>query len=65
MAAVTHVRNDTSGRAYYLRKQAEGHSRKKPCAPSSGASATPSTGSSSPTATDDRRAQGEDNGNDC
>jgi transposase len=29
MAAVTHVRNDTSGRACCLRKQAEGHSRKE------------------------------------
>jgi transposase len=29
MAAVTQVRNDTSGRAYYLRKQAEGKSRKE------------------------------------
>jgi transposase len=27
--AVTQVRNDTAGRAYYLRKQAEGHSRKE------------------------------------
>jgi transposase len=29
MAAVTQVRNDTPGRAYYLRKQAEGHSRRE------------------------------------
>ena len=29
MAAVTQVRNDTPGRAYYLRKQAQGHSRKE------------------------------------
>ena len=29
MAAVTQVRNDTAGRAYYLRKQAEGKSRKE------------------------------------
>ena len=29
MIAVTQVRNDTPGRAYYLRKQAEGHSRKE------------------------------------
>jgi transposase len=29
MIAVTQVRNDTAGRAYYLRKQAEGHSRKE------------------------------------
>jgi transposase len=29
MMAVTQVRNDTPGRAYYLRKQAEGHSRKE------------------------------------
>jgi transposase len=29
MAAVTQVRNDTPGRAYYLRKQAAGHSRKE------------------------------------
>jgi len=29
MAAVTQVRNDTPGRAYYLRKQAEGQSRKE------------------------------------
>ena len=29
MAAVTQVRNDTPGRDYYLRKQAEGHSRKE------------------------------------
>jgi transposase len=29
MAAVTQIRNDTPGRAYYLRKQAEGHSRKE------------------------------------
>jgi transposase len=28
MAAVTQVRNDTPGRAYYLRKQAEGKSKK-------------------------------------
>ena len=27
MIAVTPVRNDTPGRVYYLRKQAEGHSR--------------------------------------
>ena len=29
MAAVTQVRHDTPGRAYYLRKQAEGKSRKE------------------------------------
>ena len=29
MAAVTQVRNDTPGRTYYLRKQAEGKSRKE------------------------------------
>jgi transposase len=29
MAAVTQVRNDTPGRAYYLAKQAHGHSRKE------------------------------------
>jgi transposase len=29
MIAVTQVRNDTPGRAYYLRKQAQGHSRKE------------------------------------
>ena len=29
MAAVTQVRNDTPGRAYYLRKQAEGKTRKE------------------------------------
>jgi transposase len=29
MAAVTQIRNDTPGRAYYLRKQAEGHRRKE------------------------------------
>jgi transposase len=29
MMAVTQVRHDTPGRAYYLRKQAEGHSRKE------------------------------------
>jgi transposase len=29
MIAVTQVRNDTPGRAYYLRKQAEGKSRKE------------------------------------
>jgi transposase len=29
MIAVTQVRNDTPGRAYYVRKQAEGHSRKE------------------------------------
>ena len=29
IAAVTQVRNDTPGRAYYLRKQAEGKSRKE------------------------------------
>jgi transposase len=29
MAAVTQIRNDTPGRAYYLRKQAEGKSRKE------------------------------------
>jgi predicted RNA-binding protein YlxR (DUF448 family) len=29
MAAVTQVRNDTPGRAYYLRKQAEGKGRKE------------------------------------
>lgn len=29
MAAVTQVRNDTPGRAYYLRKQSEGHSPKE------------------------------------
>jgi transposase len=29
MIAVTQVRHDTPGRAYYLRKQAEGHSRKE------------------------------------
>lgn len=28
MAAVTQVRNDTPGRDYYLRKQAEGKSKK-------------------------------------
>jgi transposase len=29
MAAVTQVRYDTPGRAYYLRKQAQGHSRRE------------------------------------
>ncbi len=29
MIAVTQVRNDTPGRAYYLRRQAEGKSRKE------------------------------------
>jgi hypothetical protein len=29
MIAVTQVRNDTPGRAYYLRKQAEGKTRKE------------------------------------
>jgi hypothetical protein len=29
MIAVTEVRHDTPGRGYYLRKQAEGHSRKE------------------------------------
>ena len=29
MAAVTQVRNDTPGRAFYLRKQAEGKTRKE------------------------------------
>jgi transposase len=29
MAAVTQVRHDTPGRAYYLRKQAEGKTRKE------------------------------------
>ena len=29
MIAVTQVRNDTPGCGYYLRKQAEGHSRKE------------------------------------
>ena len=29
MIAVTQVRHDTPGRAYYLRKQTEGHSRKE------------------------------------
>jgi transposase len=29
MIAVTQVRHDTSGRAYYRRKQDEGHSRKE------------------------------------
>ena len=44
MAAVTQVRNATPGRAYYLRKQAEGKSRKEALrALLSGASATPST----------------------
>ena len=63
MIAVTQVRHDTSGRAYYRRKQTEGHSRKKRCAPSSGASATPSTTNSSPTSAADQRAR-EDTGND-
>jgi hypothetical protein len=29
MIAVTQLRNDTPGRVYYLRKQAEGHSPKE------------------------------------
>jgi hypothetical protein len=29
MIAVTQIRNDTPGRVYYLRKQAEAHSRKE------------------------------------
>ena len=29
MAAVTQVRNDTPGRVYYVRKQAEGKTRKE------------------------------------
>ena len=29
MIAVTQVRHDTAGRAYYRRKHAEGHSRKE------------------------------------
>ena len=50
IAAVTQIRLDTEGRAYYRRKRAEG---KKPhgsaCAASSDGSPTPSTASSSPT----------------
>ena len=57
MIAVTQVRHDTPGRAYYLRKQAEATAAKKRCAPSSGASATPSTANSSPTAAADQRAR--------
>ena len=49
IAAVTQIRNDTPGRAYYLVKQAEGKTAKKASAPSNDASATPSTANSSPT----------------
>jgi hypothetical protein len=51
MAAVTQIRNDTAGRAYYLAKQAEGKTAKKRCEHSNGASATPSTAFCAPTPT--------------
>jgi transposase len=47
MIAVTQVRNDTPGRAYYLRKQAEGKNRKE----AMGALETPSQRRRLPTAT--------------
>ena len=49
IAAVTQVRNDTPGRAYYLPSKPRDTAAKKPCEHSSDASATPSTASSSPT----------------
>jgi hypothetical protein len=45
MAAITQIRHPHSeGRACYDKKIAEARRRRKQCAPSSGVSATPSTG---------------------
>jgi transposase len=50
MTAITQIRQlHSEGRAYYDKKIAGGKPRKKPCAPSNGASATPSTGTCAPT----------------
>ena len=49
IAAVTQIRLDTEGRAYYRRKLAAGKTRMEACAASSDGSPTPSTASSSPT----------------
>ena len=48
IAAVTQLRLDTDGRAYYRRKRAAGKKPMKRCAASSDASQTPSTASLSP-----------------
>jgi transposase len=66
MAAVTQIRySHSDGRAYYDRKIKEGKTRSKRSAPSNGASATPSTGTCSPTpdtpATPSRLRAREDN----
>ena len=60
IAAVSQIRLDTEGRAYYRRKRAAGKSHSKRCAASSAGSPTPSTASSSPTpqrADDEARAR--------
>ena len=49
IAAISQLRLDTEGRAYYRRKLAAGKTRWKRCAASSAGSPTPSTDSSSPT----------------
>jgi len=52
VAAVTQVRNDTPGRAYYRRKLDEHKTRKEAhCGPSNARSPRPSTGTWSPTPT--------------
>jgi transposase len=52
MAAITQIRHlHSEGRAYYDKKLAEGKTPRKPCAPSSAASAMPSTGGCAPTPT--------------
>ena len=49
IAAISQIRLDTPGRAYYRRKLAAGKTHSKRCAASSAGSPTPSTASSSPT----------------
>jgi transposase len=59
IAAITQIRYPHSpGRAFFERKVAEGKTNKKPSAPSSGASPTPSTDSSSSTPAHRRDREG-------
>ena len=62
IAAVSQIRLDTPGRAYYRRKLAAGKTRWKPCAASSGGSPTPSIVSSRRRQDDRHRRPGRGSG---
>ncbi|HVQ49058.1 MAG TPA: hypothetical protein VMS92_03335 [Mycobacterium sp.] len=56
--ALTQIRQDTSGRAYYLRKRSEGKGHKEACAASNDGYPTSSTDNSATTQTTDRSRPG-------